>query len=101
MDLARLLGKGRADVFRIAEDMLDHLRHHLAADVGDLLGGGPRGIRTGGPLLAGGLDVRRMRQPRNVGVAAQRARQQPFSELALVVLARVEPALEAMVVAAT
>src|SRR5574341_1083673 len=100
VNLARLLGKRRPDVFRIVDDVLDHLGHQVAADVGVLLLARRCGIRARRALLGHAPDVRGMRQPSHVRVAAQRAGNELAPDLALVVLVRVEPALEAMVVGA-
>ena len=84
----------------VLEDLFDQLREDVPADVGVLL------LRLHGcrgwlrPLFAAGADVGRVGQPYHVGVAAPRARHQLAFELAVEILVRGEPSLEAMIVLA-
>src|SRR5687768_6782128 len=101
VDLARLFGERRADVLGVLDDVLDELRQHLAPHVGVLLGGDDGGADARRALLRARLDVSGVGQPRDIRVAAQRAGDELAIDLALEILARGEPALEAMTVLAT
>ncbi len=89
MNFARFVGKRGADVFGIFDDVVDQLGEHFAAKIGVLLWRALNGFppRALGACAAAGADMGRMRQARDLAVAAQRADQQLVAELPLEIVA--------------
>src|SRR5690242_20107674 len=99
MNLAGFLRERRAHVIGVIDDVFYQSCEHFSPYIGVLLRIASRSI-AGRALLAARLEVRSMRQPHDVRVAAQRAGNVLAPDLTLEVLARVKPALEAMIVLA-